>query len=71
VAAIERAGRRALVTYALIPGGGGDPWEWRRLVPEPFTFAFHDSHITFVLFRDAPKIDAAWWFTAAVMWCAT
>jgi pimeloyl-ACP methyl ester carboxylesterase len=23
-----------LATYALIPGGGGDPWEWRRLVPE-------------------------------------
>lgn len=25
--------RRALATYALIPGGGGDPWEWHRLVP--------------------------------------
>jgi pimeloyl-ACP methyl ester carboxylesterase len=23
-----------MVTYALIPGGGGDPWEWHRLVPE-------------------------------------
>jgi pimeloyl-ACP methyl ester carboxylesterase len=23
-----------LATYALIPGGGGDPWEWHRLVPE-------------------------------------
>jgi pimeloyl-ACP methyl ester carboxylesterase len=22
------------VTFALIPGGGGDPWEWHRLVPE-------------------------------------
>jgi pimeloyl-ACP methyl ester carboxylesterase len=21
-------------TYALIPGGGGDPWEWHRLIPE-------------------------------------
>ena len=21
-------------TYALIPGGGGDPWEWHRLVPQ-------------------------------------
>ena len=21
-------------TYALIPGGGGDPWEWQRLAPE-------------------------------------
>ena len=28
------ARRRALATYALIPGGGGDPWEWHRLVPE-------------------------------------
>jgi pimeloyl-ACP methyl ester carboxylesterase len=23
-----------VATYALIPGGGGDPWEWHRLVPE-------------------------------------
>jgi pimeloyl-ACP methyl ester carboxylesterase len=23
-----------LATYILIPGGGGDPWEWHRLVPE-------------------------------------
>jgi pimeloyl-ACP methyl ester carboxylesterase len=23
-----------MVTYVLIPGGGGDPWEWHRLVPE-------------------------------------
>jgi pimeloyl-ACP methyl ester carboxylesterase len=23
-----------MVTYALIPGGGGDPWEWHRLVEE-------------------------------------
>jgi pimeloyl-ACP methyl ester carboxylesterase len=23
-----------LATYALVPGGGGDPWEWHRLVPE-------------------------------------
>jgi pimeloyl-ACP methyl ester carboxylesterase len=23
-----------LATYALIPGSGGDPWEWHRLVPE-------------------------------------
>jgi pimeloyl-ACP methyl ester carboxylesterase len=22
------------VTYALVPGGGGDPWEWHRLVAE-------------------------------------
>jgi pimeloyl-ACP methyl ester carboxylesterase len=23
-----------MATYALIPGGGGDPWEWHPLVPE-------------------------------------
>ena len=23
-----------MATYVLIPGGGGDPWEWHRLVPE-------------------------------------
>ena len=23
-----------VATYALIPGAGGDPWEWHRLVPE-------------------------------------
>lgn len=23
-----------MATYAMIPGGGGDPWEWHRLVPE-------------------------------------
>lgn len=23
-----------MATYALIPGGGGDPWEWHRLVTE-------------------------------------
>jgi pimeloyl-ACP methyl ester carboxylesterase len=23
-----------MATYTLIPGGGGDPWEWHRLVPE-------------------------------------
>ncbi|MGH8637652.1 MAG: alpha/beta fold hydrolase [Burkholderiales bacterium] len=23
-----------MATHALIPGGGGDPWEWHRLVPE-------------------------------------
>ncbi|MGV3524797.1 MAG: alpha/beta fold hydrolase [Candidatus Sericytochromatia bacterium] len=23
-----------MTTYILIPGGGGDPWEWHRLVPE-------------------------------------
>jgi len=23
-----------MATYALVPGGGGDPWEWHRLTPE-------------------------------------
>jgi pimeloyl-ACP methyl ester carboxylesterase len=23
-----------VATYALIPGGGGDPWDWHRVVPE-------------------------------------
>ena len=23
-----------MATYALVPGGGGDPWEWHRLVPQ-------------------------------------
>jgi pimeloyl-ACP methyl ester carboxylesterase len=27
-------GKKASATYALIPGGGGDPWEWHRLIPE-------------------------------------
>jgi pimeloyl-ACP methyl ester carboxylesterase len=26
-----------LATYVLIPGAGGDPWEWHRLVPELVT----------------------------------
>ena len=34
----------------------------------PFTFTFSGGQLTFVLFRDAPKIAAAWWFTAAVLW---
>jgi pimeloyl-ACP methyl ester carboxylesterase len=27
-------GAHVATTYALIPGGGGDPWEWHLLVPE-------------------------------------
>jgi hypothetical protein len=34
----------------------------------PFTFGFSGGRITFVVFRDAPVIAAAWWVTAAVMW---
>ena len=30
-----------MATYALIPGGGGDPWEWHRLVPELATRGHH------------------------------
>ena len=29
-------------TYVLIPGGGGDPWEWHRLVPELASASRHD-----------------------------
>jgi pimeloyl-ACP methyl ester carboxylesterase len=31
-----------MATYALIPGGGGDPWEWHRLVAE-LTSRGHDA----------------------------
>jgi pimeloyl-ACP methyl ester carboxylesterase len=31
-----------LATYALVPGAGGDPWEWHRLVPE-LTSRGHDA----------------------------
>ena len=34
----------------------------------PFAFTFSGGPITFVVFRDAPAIAAAWWFTAAVFW---
>jgi anti-sigma factor RsiW len=34
----------------------------------PFTFTLSGGRITFVLFRDAPIIAAAWWCTAAVLW---
>jgi anti-sigma factor RsiW len=34
----------------------------------PFSFKVTDGELTFLLFRDAPKIAAAWWFTAAAMW---
>lgn len=34
----------------------------------PLTFVFDDSGITFLFLPDRPKIVAAWWFTAAVMW---
>ena len=34
----------------------------------PFAFTFSGGQITFLLFRDEPRIAAAWWFTAAVLW---
>ena len=34
LATVEGWEEKALVNYALIPGGGGDPWEWHRLVAE-------------------------------------
>jgi hypothetical protein len=34
----------------------------------PFSFMFSDGQVTFLLFRDAPRIAAAWWVTAAVLW---
>lgn len=34
----------------------------------PFAFTFSGGRITFVLYRDAPVIAAAWWCTAAVLW---
>jgi anti-sigma factor RsiW len=34
----------------------------------PFSFVVKHSEVTFLLFRDEPRIAAAWWFTAAVLW---
>src|SRR5918994_2508825 len=49
-------GRRALATYVLIPGGGGDPWEWHRLVSE---LAFRGQHAIAV--RLPAEDDTAGW----------
>jgi pimeloyl-ACP methyl ester carboxylesterase len=43
-------------TYALIPGGGGDPWEWHRLVPE-LASRGHDA----IAIRLPADDDAAGW----------
>lgn len=43
-------------TYALIPGGGGDPWEWHRLVPE-LDSRGHDA----IAIRLPAENDAAGW----------
>ena len=43
-------------TYALIPGGGGDPWEWHRLVPE-LTARGHEA----IAIRLPSDDDSAGW----------
>jgi pimeloyl-ACP methyl ester carboxylesterase len=45
-----------LATYALIPGGGGDPWEWHRLVPE-LNSRGHDA----IAIRLPAEDDTAGW----------
>jgi alpha-beta hydrolase superfamily lysophospholipase len=45
-----------LATYALIPGGGGDPWEWHRLVPE-LVSRRHDA----IAIRLPSEDDTAGW----------
>lgn len=45
-----------MATYALIPGGGGDPWEWHRLVAE-LTSRGHDA----IAVRLPADDDAAGW----------
>jgi pimeloyl-ACP methyl ester carboxylesterase len=45
-----------LATYTLIPGGGGDPWEWHRLVPELATRG-HDA----IAVRLPAENDTAGW----------
>jgi pimeloyl-ACP methyl ester carboxylesterase len=45
-----------MATYALIPGGGGDPWEWHQLVPE-LEVRGHDA----VAVRLPAEDDTAGW----------
>ena len=45
-----------LATYALIPGAGGDPWEWHRLVPE-----LEKRHHEAIAVRLPSEDDAAGW----------
>jgi pimeloyl-ACP methyl ester carboxylesterase len=53
-----------MVTYALIPGGGGDPWEWHRLAPE-LTARGHEA----IAVRLPTEDDTAGWseYAAAVI----
>src|SRR5918999_619201 len=54
---LSRAGKEGpLATYALIPGGGGDPWEWHRLVPEVASPGHHPIAI-----RLPAEDDTAGW----------
>ena len=45
-----------MATYALIPGGGGDPWEWHLLVPE-LEARGHDA----IAVRLSAEDDSAGW----------
>ena len=45
-----------MATFVLIPGAGGDPWEWHRLVPELEALG-HDA----VAVRLPSGDDAAGW----------
>jgi pimeloyl-ACP methyl ester carboxylesterase len=45
-----------MATYALIPGGGGDPWEWHRLVPELEA----RGHAAVAVRLPAPDAEAGW-----------
>ena len=45
-----------MATYVLIPGGGGDPWEWHRLVPE-LASRGHDA----IAIRLPAEDDTAGW----------
>jgi pimeloyl-ACP methyl ester carboxylesterase len=45
-----------MATFALIPGGGGDPWDWHRLVPELETRG-HEA----LALRLPAEDDAAGW----------
>jgi pimeloyl-ACP methyl ester carboxylesterase len=45
-----------MATYVLVPGGGGDPWEWHRLVPE-IEARGHDA----IAVRLPAEDDAASW----------
>jgi pimeloyl-ACP methyl ester carboxylesterase len=45
-----------VTTYVLIPGGGGDPWEWHRLAPE----LAHRGHEPIPVRLPSEDDDAGW-----------